>query len=105
MPLSRRLPKVGFRNPGRVRRQVVNVDDLQRFDAGTVVDVAALVAAGLIPSVDRPVKILAEGDLDRSVTVRVSEISAAARKKVEAAGGTVEIKPVTRRRSGGASKP
>jgi large subunit ribosomal protein L15 len=91
MPIARRLPKVGFTNLFRVEYQVVNVKDLARFDAGGVVDVAALSAAGLVPRADRPVKVLAEGDLSTAVTLRVDAISAAARQKVEAAGGSVEL--------------
>lgn len=95
MPIARRLPKVGFTNLFRVEYQVVNVKDLARFDAGSIVDVAALSAAGLVPRADRPVKVLAEGDLSTAVTLRVDAISAVARQKVEGAGGSVELAPTS----------
>lgn len=91
MPLSRRLPKRGFINPFRREMAVVNVKDLARFEAGTVVDPEALIAAGLVRNVRHGIKILGVGDLDRALTVRAHAISATARKKVEAAGGQVEL--------------
>jgi large subunit ribosomal protein L15 len=91
LPLARRLPKRGFTNIFRRERQVVNLKDLGRFDAGSVVDAAVLAAAGLVDRGDRPVKILAEGDIDRALTLKVAAISGSARKKVEAAGGSVEL--------------
>ncbi len=93
MPLARRLPKRGFHNQFREPRQVVNLRDLARFKAGTVIDSKALAEAGLVPSANRPVKILAAGDLAGTVTLVVDAISAQARQKVEAAGGTVELRP------------
>ena len=93
MPMARRLPKVGFTNLFRVEHQVVNVKDLGRFSAGSVVDAAALKGAGLVPRADRPVKVLAEGELSQAVTLKVDAISAAARQKVESAGGSVELTP------------
>ncbi len=74
----------------------VNVGSLAAFDAGSVVDVAALEARGLVKGNKNrkwPVKILAEGDLDRALTVRAHAFSAGARTKIEAAGGTVEVIP------------
>lgn len=75
----------------------VNVGRLAIFDAGSVVDVAALEESGLVNgNTNRrwPVKILAKGDLDRALTVRAHAFSAAARAKIEAAGGTAEVVPV-----------
>ena len=91
MPLARRLPKRGFHNMFRVERQVVNLRDLGRFDKDTLIDAAALAAAGLVPRADRQVKVLAAGDLSGPVTLKVDAISAQARKKVEAAGGSVSL--------------
>ena len=82
----------------RVPRQVVNIRALERFDADATVDAAALAQAGLVSRRDRPVKILSEGELAKPLRLVVDAISAAARKKVEAAGGQVEIVP--RGRSG-----
>ena len=93
MPLQMRLPKRGFTNIFRSPYQVVNVKDLSRFDAGAEVDAAALAAAGLISRGDRPVKILSEGECSVKVALKVTAVSAAARKKIEAAGGSVELTP------------
>jgi large subunit ribosomal protein L15 len=91
MPLSRRLPKRGFTNPFREPFQVVNLKALASFESGAEVDTAALARAGLIHSARRPVKILAEGDLDRPLRVRVEAVSASAREKIERAGGSIEL--------------
>jgi large subunit ribosomal protein L15 len=101
MPLYRRLPKRGFLPPGRRRDDaVVNVGALAaRFAAGTVVDPDALVRAGLIKKAARgAVKLLGDGDVGHALTVRAHRVSAAARQKVEAAGGRVEL--LVRRRGG-----
>jgi len=93
MPLSRRLPKFGFTNIFREPRQIVNLKDLARFDAGAIVDRAALASVGLVARVDRPVKVLGEGEISIALTLRVDAVSAAARKKLEAAGGSIESAP------------
>jgi large subunit ribosomal protein L15 len=90
MPLARRLPKRGFHNVSRVTYQAVNVRDLGRFDAGSVVDVGALAARGLVNG-RRPVKVLAKGKLEHRLTVRANAFSEAAKKAIEAAGGAVEV--------------
>ena len=97
-PLSRRLGKFGFTNQFRDPPQIVNVKELGRFDAGSVVDGEALAGAGLVRRGHRPVKILAEGEITVGLTVRVHAVSEGARKKIEAAGGTIETLP--RKRSG-----
>jgi large subunit ribosomal protein L15 len=89
MPMYRRLPKRGFTNPFKVEAQLVNLRQLRRVD-GQLVDPETLYAAGLIGRRDAPVKLLATGDADRAYTVRGVAISASARAKVEAAGGTIE---------------
>ena len=96
MPLSRRVPKVGFTNIFAKPRQAVNVKALARFEAGSVVDGAELARAGLVPRADIAIKVLGEGDLGVALTLRVDAVSASARQKIEAAGGTIEI-VVTRR--------
>ena len=93
MPLQRRLPKRGFVNPFRREYAIVHVKDLNRFEAGAVVDVAALSAAGLVKNVKDGVKLLADGELTRAVTIKVDKASQAASRKVTAAGGTVEVTP------------
>jgi large subunit ribosomal protein L15 len=90
MPLVRRLPKRGFRRDKDVA-EVVNVSDLAGFAEGATVDAAALRARGLIRGGrGRAVKLLAGGDAPRQLVVRVDRVSAAARAKIEAAGGRVE---------------
>ncbi len=91
-PLHMRLPKLpGFKNRFRTEYSVINVSRLEdRFSAGDVVDIDSLFAAGLIKSKQVPVKVLGDGELSKKLTVKVDKISAAARQKVEAAGGTVE---------------
>lgn len=90
MPLQRRLPKRGFKNPFRKKVAEVNLADLSRFEAGSVVDAQALAEAGLIKGSFDFIKLLGKGELDRPLTIKVDKVSAGARAKVEAAGGTVE---------------
>lgn len=91
MPILRRLPKFGFTNLNRVEYQAVNVQDLVRFDAGTAVTPELLADAKLARRKQVPVKLLAKGTIDRALTIKVHAASAAARQKIEAAGGSVEI--------------
>ncbi len=90
MPLLRRLPKRGFKNPTRIPWEPVNIAALNRFADDTVVDVAALAAAGLVSGCRARAKILGAGDLARRLTVKAGACSAAARVKIAAAGGTCE---------------
>ena len=89
MPMFRRLPKRGFTNPFKVEAQPVNLRDLAKL-AGTELSVETLHAAGLVSQPNLPVKILGTGEADRAYTVRGLSISAAAKSKIEAAGGKVE---------------
>jgi large subunit ribosomal protein L15 len=94
MPLYRRLPKRGFLPfGGKTELAVVNLGAVAaRFGAGSVVDPESLLQAGLIKKSERSaVKVLGDGDLAHAVTVRVHRISGAARTKIEAAGGRVEL--------------
>lgn len=96
MPFYRRVPKYGFKNPFRVEYQPVNVRDLEvaaKLASGGVVASKAFKAAGLIHSADKPVKILATGDLKSKITVRANRFSEEAKKKIEAAGGKIELIP------------
>ena len=92
--LIKRLPyKRGFTNPFRVEYEAVNVRDLSRFEAGTDVDLAAFKAVGLVRT-NKPVKVLADGEISIAVNVTAHRFSAAARTKIEAAGGRVtELSP------------
>jgi len=92
MPLKRRVPKRGFKNPFRVEFQVVNLDTLARFDAGTALDPKALCRAGVIASADQPVKILGRGKLDRALDITADAFSASAREAIEKAGGKAQTR-------------
>jgi large subunit ribosomal protein L15 len=89
MPLIRRVPKRGFTNPFKVVAQVVNLKALAAL-AGGEVTAERLVGAGLVGYADRPIKVLAQGDAPAGLIVKGLAISAAARAKIEAAGGRVE---------------
>ena len=91
MPLHRRLPKRGFANIFRKNIAVINVRDLSRFDKGSVVDEAALVAAGLVKGKKDGIKLLGHGEITHALEVQVNQISKSAREKIEAAGGKVEV--------------
>jgi large subunit ribosomal protein L15 len=91
MPLQRRLPKRGFYNKFAARVAEVNLRDLNRFAAGSVVDAQALAEAGLIKGAFDAIKLLGQGELTVALTVKVDRISAGAKTKIEAAGGTVEL--------------
>lgn len=90
MPLYQRVPKRGFQNRFRVANEIVNVGELAIFGDNAVVDAKALAERGLIRGDGKPVKVLAEGDAPKGLKLAVHKISASARAKVEAAGGTVE---------------
>ncbi len=89
MPLQRRIPKRGFTNRNRVEYQVVNVGDLHIVDGDATP--ASLRKAGLIRSLRKPVKILGTGDASGPIACSVHAVSAAARTKIEGAGGSVTI--------------
>jgi large subunit ribosomal protein L15 len=92
MPLMRRIPKRGFNNARfAVKHLAVNVGDLERFENGARVDETALKSVGLANGTFDGVKILGTGELTKKLTVVVSAISASAKAKIEAKGGTVEI--------------
>jgi large subunit ribosomal protein L15 len=90
MPLARRLPKVGFKNPFRKEYACVNVCDLNRFDDGTEVTPVLLVEQGLVKKLQDGVKILGKGDLERKLVVVAHKVSQGARDKIEALGGEVK---------------
>jgi len=92
-PMHMRMPKLGgFKNRNRVEYAVVNVGRLEDlFGAGETVDVDSLFEQGVIKAKTVPVKILGDGELTKSLTVKVDRISGPARVKIEAAGGTVDL--------------
>ncbi len=94
LPLVRRLPfRRGFTNIFRREYAAVNLDRLGVFTTGTEVTPERLVEAGIIKSTKAPVKVLARGGLDRALTVVAHRFSAAAREKIQAAGGQVRELP------------
>lgn len=90
MPLQRRLPKRGFTPLERVEYSVVNLSQLDVFEAGAEVDTAALVAKGLVKGTNCLVKILGNGDISKSLKVAATKFSQSAKEKIVAAGGSVE---------------
>ena len=91
LPLVRRLPHLGgFKNRWRIEYAPVNLDRLNVFPANAQVDPEMMAAAGVIKSPNKPVKILGEGELTVALTIKAHKFSAAAREKIQAAGGSVE---------------
>jgi large subunit ribosomal protein L15 len=90
MPMQRRLPKRGFNPLSRKEYSLVNLGQMEVFDAGQSVDVEALLKSGLIGKVRDGVKILANGDLTKALNVKAHKFSTAAKAKIVAAGGTAE---------------
>src|SRR5439155_12576308 len=90
MPIYRRLPKRGFTNPFKVAAQIVNLRQLPRLRSLEVTP-ETLQAAGLIHEAEAPIKLLGTGEADRAYAVRGITLSASAKAKIEAAGGSVEV--------------
>lgn len=92
MPLTRKVPKRGFNNHFKVVYAVVNLDKLNMFEAGTVVDYDVLLENGLVKAVKDAagLKVLGSGKLEVALTVKASKFSATAKKAIEVAGGTAE---------------
>ena len=90
MPLYRRLPKRGFKNPFRVEYNPINLDMLNRFEAGTKVTPELLKEAGLLAKPANPVKLLGRGVLEKPMVIAVHKTSASAKAAVEKLGGQVE---------------
>lgn len=91
MPLYRRLPKRGFKNTFAKKYAEVNVEQLNCFDNGAVVDPAALIEAGILKNVLDGVRILGNGELTKSLTVQAQGFTKSAQQKIEAAGGKAEV--------------
>lgn len=91
MPLVRRMPKRGFKNPFRTEYLGINLSLLEKhFENGATVDHAALVKAGIVSKAETQIKILGTGELTKKLTVRVSKFSESARKAIELKGGKAE---------------
>jgi len=94
LPLIKRLPrKRGFTNIFRIEYNVVNISRLNMFESGSEIDPERLVAAGVVKSLRRPIKILGEGDINHPLVVKAHKFSTAAKVKIEAVGGKVEEVP------------
>ncbi|MBE6030702.1 MAG: 50S ribosomal protein L15 [Clostridiales bacterium] len=91
MPLYRRLPKRGFTNIWGTEYTIINVDDLNRFEAGTVVTPELLKEEGIVKQVKDGIKVLGNGTLEKSVEVKAQKFSKTAIEKIEAAGGKAEV--------------
>ena len=91
MPLQRRLPKRGFNNPFKVELAIVNLDQLEKFAADSEVNPETLSQKGLVAGKNRRIKILGDGALTKSLTIKAHSFSAKAKEKIEAAGGKVEL--------------
>ena len=91
MPLSRRLPKKGFRNPFREEYQIVNIERLSRFKKDSTVTPQMLQEQGLIKDASLPVKILSVGKISKALNIQAQAISKQAKVKIEEAGGKVEL--------------
>lgn len=92
MPLTRRLPKRGFVNIFAKEYAIVNVGDLERLPEGTLVSAESLKELGMIKKIGDGLKILGRGEITKKLTVSAEKVSAAAKEKIEAAGGSVEVK-------------
>ena len=91
MPLYRRSPKRGFTNRNRKEFVAINVNVLDRFDNGAEVTVDTLIESGIVKDPKDGIKILANGELTKKLTVKANAFSAAAKEKIEALGGTCEV--------------
>ena len=90
-PLFKRLPKRGFTNVNRLEYAVVNVNDLNQFEAGSVVDLQALKQKGLVKKEYEGVKVLGNGEVKVALTVKAKKFSETAKQKNSAAGGSIEV--------------
>ena len=91
MPLYRQLPKRGFKNPFKKAYGILNVSDLNKLASFEIVDLEVAKSKGLVRKRDKLLKLLGNGDLDAPVKVRAHAASSTAIKKIEAAGGSIEL--------------
>lgn len=92
IPLFRRIPKRGFKSVSPKNFNIVNVAAIEEvFEAGAIIDVEALKAKGVIRDNSLPLKVLAHGEISKSVTIKANRFSASAKTKIEAVGGTCEL--------------
>ncbi len=91
LPLYRKLPKRGFHNKFATVYAIVNINDLNKFEDGATVDIAALQQAGLVSEPLDGLKVLGDGELTKKLTVVATKFSGSAKEKIEAAGGKIEV--------------
>ena len=91
LPLYRKLPKRGFTNHFSKQYAIVNLKTLEKYEAGTVVDIEKLIADKVIKNRFDGLKVLANGELTKALTVKAAVFSASAKEKIEAVGGTAEV--------------
>jgi len=91
MPIHRRLPKRGFANIFRKKIIEVNIRDLSRFESGSTVDEAALIRMGLVKGKRDGIKLLGLGEINYPLQIKINRVSENARKKIESAGGSIEV--------------
>ncbi len=91
MPYFQRLPKRGFTNIFKKKWNIVNLADLNLFEAGTVITPDLLLEAGLVKNLRDPLKVLGDGELDRKLVIHAHRFSRQAQVKIEAAGGKAEV--------------
>jgi large subunit ribosomal protein L15 len=91
LPLYRKLPKRGFHNKFATNYAIINVDVLNKFEDGAVVDLETLMNAGIIRKAFDGLKVLGNGDVAKKITVKAAVFSATAKEKIEAAGGKTEV--------------
>ncbi len=90
MPITRRIPKRGFKNIFAKVYTTLNVEELNAFDEGTVITAEMLKECGFISKINDGIKILGQGELSKKLTVKAVKFTASAKEKIEAAGGTAE---------------
>ena len=90
-PLYRRLPKRGFHNRFSTQYAIINVETLNKFEDGAVVDINTLLAEGITRKAYSGLKVLGDGEISKKVTVKAAIFSATAKEKIEAAGGKAEV--------------
>ena len=90
MPIQRRLPKRGFTNIFKKEYAVINVKDLNDFEANSIIDSALLIESGIASASKDGIKILGDGELNIPLTIKVEKVSSSAKEKIEASGGKVE---------------
>jgi len=91
MTLLRRLPKRGFRSRSKIRYQIINLEQLNRFSKGSTVTALSLKEEGLIKDENEPVKLLGDGKLNKTLIIKVNKVSESVKTKVTESGSTLEL--------------